>query len=497
IFIFALLFISGCSDRRSELKITDTILDDSSSYFYTDFEIYKNKDKRLPIGVFDSGTGGLTVLDAIVNFDKYNNSDRTFTEIGDSNKDFSKEYFIYLADQANMPYGNYAAANQTDLLREHIFKDMQFLMSDKYYRDVEDVDYQTDKSPIKAMVIACNTATAFGKQDIQAFLTTAGIDIKVIGVIGAGVRAALKSMSNDQDECAAVMATAGTVASEGYIKEFNHQLNLHNRSNDISIYQQAGVGLAGAIDGSTEFIDPSASQPRDTYKGPSDYNKHLKIDTKILERYNFDWSGNKMLYEGSVTDPKKIQINSVDNYIAYHVTSLAEKIISKNDSSKLSTVVLGCTHYPFYTELFRQKFADLRVYKENDKYIYKNIIADKIEFIDPAINTAQELYEFLKAENLFNDMNIKESEFYISMPNINNPDVIVDANGNLPYEYKYGRKVDHIQEYVKRTPFNRNNISDPVLSRLKEKIPFTYELIREFNASSKKTEFLSETARIR
>jgi hypothetical protein len=55
----------------------------------------------LPIGVFDSGTGGLTVLEAILTLDAFNN--RTGQPGADGIPDFKGEHFQYLADQANMP----------------------------------------------------------------------------------------------------------------------------------------------------------------------------------------------------------------------------------------------------------------------------------------------------------------------------------------------------------------------------------------------------------
>ena len=51
--------------------------------------------KSLPIGVFDSGTGGLTVLEAMLKLDFYNNA--TGLPGADGKPDFSKEYFEYLA----------------------------------------------------------------------------------------------------------------------------------------------------------------------------------------------------------------------------------------------------------------------------------------------------------------------------------------------------------------------------------------------------------------
>lgn len=68
----------------------------------------------MPIGVFDSDTGGLAVLNVIVALNAYNS--KMHQKGADGIPDFSSEDFIYLADQANMPYGNYAARNKTDLL---------------------------------------------------------------------------------------------------------------------------------------------------------------------------------------------------------------------------------------------------------------------------------------------------------------------------------------------------------------------------------------------
>src|SRR5690606_14329553 len=95
------------TDNTEVAAIEDAILNQDTSFYYIDTKNYFNNvvKEDLAIGVFDSGTGGLTVLDALVRYDKNNNGS---TEAGeDGLADFSKENFIYLADQANMPYGNY------------------------------------------------------------------------------------------------------------------------------------------------------------------------------------------------------------------------------------------------------------------------------------------------------------------------------------------------------------------------------------------------------
>ena len=141
--LFTVLLVIGCkkTENKTEVSqqeiiqsdIVSTIINDKNSFYYIDFKNYPNGNKSLPIGVFDSGTGGLTVLKAIVNYDENNNEKDK--KGADGKIDFDKEAFIYLGDQANMPYGNYSKENKVNLLNEHIIKDAQFLMSNKYYSD--------------------------------------------------------------------------------------------------------------------------------------------------------------------------------------------------------------------------------------------------------------------------------------------------------------------------------------------------------------------------
>ena len=108
---------------RTEVQqggIVETIITDEDNFYHVDFGNYPTGDNSLPIGIFDSGTGGLTVLKAIVNYDENNNT--TYENGSDGTIDFDKESFIYLGDQANMPYGNYSKENKVDLLNELLLK---------------------------------------------------------------------------------------------------------------------------------------------------------------------------------------------------------------------------------------------------------------------------------------------------------------------------------------------------------------------------------------
>ena len=498
LFLLAFCLVAHCQKNSgvSDIRVIDDILTNRESFFYLDTQTYPQQDTRLPIGVFDSGTGGLTVLDAILRFDQFENQSHAWTREGDGILDFQEENFIFLADQANMPYGYYSNENKTDLLKEHIIKDVQFLLGDKYYKTGDAASYRTDKSPVKAIVIACNTATAYGKEDIEAFFDRAGLDIHVIGVIDAGVKTALQGFEKNENGCVAIMATAGTVASQGYIRTLNSMKEDMEFTGRITAFQQAGIGLAGAIDGSPDFIDPSATGPRDGYKGPSEDHPVAKIDPDILKRYNFDWNHHQMLFDGDASRPTTIQINSVGNYIAYHLVSLMEQIRQAPEANTLKAIILGCTHYPFYTKIFEEKLDELYDYQEEGEYVYRSFMSEHIVLIDPAQNTAKELYDYLEGCNLFNDDGLSRSEFYISVPNVLNEHIQLDSSGHFTYAYKYGRDAGDIQEYVKRVPFSKKTISPGVTQRLAEKVPLVFDLIVRFNQSNPKTGYIPAELKI-
>jgi glutamate racemase len=323
-------------------------------------------------------------------------------------------------------------------------------------------------------------------------LKKADLDIKVIGVINAGVKGAFEIISKEEDFSIAVMATEGTVLSNGYVNAINDFIKTNEYKGIITIFQQAGVGLAGAIDGVSDYISSSATLIRKEYKGPSLSNANAKIDKIILSRYNFDWESNRILFTGEKNNPIELQLNSIENYIYYNVVSLLEQIRKSETAKPLKTIILGCTHYPFYTTIFEKKLNELYNYKENGEYVYRKFMKEEITLIDPAVNTAKELYAYLNENDLFNNSSMDKSEFYISVPNILNENVKTDSAGNFTYEYKYGRDAGNIQQYVKRVPFNKSNLHPDVIEMLKEKTPLIYQLIIDFNQKNEKTYYLRE-----
>ncbi len=127
-----------------------------------------NRANTQPIGVFDSGVGGLTV----------------FREIA---RALPHESLVYLGDSARVPYGTKSPAT---IIRYSL----------------EAAQHLVERG-VKMMVVACNTATAAALPALQQRLS-----IPVIGVVEPGARAAVAATSGR----VGVIATEGTVKSKAY-----------------------------------------------------------------------------------------------------------------------------------------------------------------------------------------------------------------------------------------------------------------------------------------
>lgn len=126
------------------------------------------------IGVFDSGLGGLTVLKEITSI-------------------LPSENIVYFGDTARVPYGS----RSKETVIKYTFQAINFLIS----------------KGVKAIVIACNTATARSLK-----LAQEKYDIPIIGVIEAGARTATYTTRN---KVVGVIGTEGTINSKAYESEIN------------------------------------------------------------------------------------------------------------------------------------------------------------------------------------------------------------------------------------------------------------------------------------
>jgi glutamate racemase len=424
-----------------------------------------------PVGVFDSGTGGLTVLEAMLTLDAFNNE--TGKPGADGKLDFQSEFYQYLADQANMPYGNYASENKTDLLKEHILKNMNFFLQNKYALQ-KGTDFVLKSKPaVKVIVIACNTATAYALPDIKAMVKEQGFNIPVIGVIEAGSKAALQYQKDHQVGTIGVFATAGTVASNGYPKTLQFMAAKYGFK-ELSVISQGGVGLAESIDRDWSFYVDTLTKARKDYKGPSLKNS-LKIDTALMKIYHFNRSYNQLLCEyddrGKCLD---VQLNDPANYVRYHLVTLLEKMIAENYAKPMNTLILGCTHYPYLKDTIAQVLTELFNFQTNGNYRYRKYLAEKVTLIDPALETAKDAYIAMRQNDLMNNSVIQENNFFITKPNATLKEVQLQQDGWFTYQYKYGRKAGENKNYVQFVPFDTKNISTATYNRFKIALPHVY-----------------------
>lgn len=128
-----------------------------------------NALREAPIGVFDSGVGGLTVVREIM-------------------RQIPNEKIVYFGDTARVPYGNKSKETVTRYSRQIV----RFLQTKQ----------------VKAIVVACNTASAFALDEIEK-----EIDIPIIGVVRPGAKVAAEATRNGR---VGVIGTAGTVGSNIY-----------------------------------------------------------------------------------------------------------------------------------------------------------------------------------------------------------------------------------------------------------------------------------------
>ncbi|WP_078379488.1 glutamate racemase [Sutcliffiella halmapala] len=175
-----------------------------------------------PIGVIDSGVGGLTVAKEIM-------------------RQLPKERIIYLGDTARCPYG----PRQADEVRQFTWEMTRYLLSHN----------------IKMLVIACNTATAVVLEEIREQL-----DIPVIGVVDPGARTALKVTSNKH---VGVIGTVGTINSGAYenaLKSINNEVTVDSLAcpNFVPLVESGEFDGVSALEIVQETLMPFQGVEMDT-----------------------------------------------------------------------------------------------------------------------------------------------------------------------------------------------------------------------------------------
>ena len=244
--------------------------------------------KEKPIGVFDSGIGGLSVLKQLVRFIPY-------------------ERFIYLGDTARVPYGN----RSVEIVKEYAKQCTEFLI----------------EKNVKLIIVACNTVSSVA---LDTVIETAGI-VPVIGMIKPAAGAALRATVNKK---IGIIGTRATVSSNSYSNEI---INLANTDN-IDVYSQA-----------------------------------CPLFVPLTEEGMVRHSSTKVI---------------------------AEEYLASLKAEKVDTLVLGCTHYPLLSQLFKDIMPDVNLIDpgEHSAVSALRLLAESGELMD-------EKDEFLLKPNI---------EFYVT-----------------------------------------------------------------------------------
>ncbi|MBD3263529.1 MAG: glutamate racemase [Candidatus Omnitrophica bacterium] len=181
--------------------------------------------KKRPIGIFDSGVGGLTVLREI-------------------EKILPCEDIIYFGDTARVPYGN----KSTSTIKKFSTENTLFLLQKR----------------VKMVVVACNTSSALALDYLQDIF-----NLPIIGVIEAGVRKAVEFSSKGKIGVIGTRSTIESGSYEGSILKLNRKLKVYNRTCPVFVpLVEEGILKGKLVD--------------EAIKMYLDYFKRKKIDTIIL-----------------------------------------------------------------------------------------------------------------------------------------------------------------------------------------------------------------------
>lgn len=179
-----------------------------------------SESNKLPIGIFDSGMGGLTVLRALRN-------------------SLPNESFVYLGDTARLPYGT----KSSETVQRYAIQMAKIL-----------VEYN-----IKLMVVACNTASTTALNYLKKMLP----EIPIVGVIEPGAHTAV---SITQNLHIAVLATETTIRSGCYEKtllRLNPKVRVFNQSCGlfVALAEEGCVDDEVALSAVKKYLTPVISRP--------------------------------------------------------------------------------------------------------------------------------------------------------------------------------------------------------------------------------------------
>lgn len=256
-------------------------------------ELIRNSqiDPTAPIGIFDSGVGGLTVAREIM-------------------RQIPNERLVYFGDTARVPYGNKSKETITKYSKQII----RFLKTQN----------------VKAIVVACNTASAYALDEIEKEL-----DIPIIGVVKPGAKVAAEATRNKK---VGVIATAGTIQSRIYAEY------IEGIDKDIRVIGKACPLFVPLVEEGL-LEDPVTDEIATRYLNEL---KDLDIDTLILGCTHYPLIRSTL---GRIMGEKVTLVNP-----AYETAVGLRSLLEKEGLLNPSTNRLGTNQYQFFVSDDADKF---------------------------------------------------------------------------------------------------------------------------------------------
>ncbi|MBE2227495.1 MAG: glutamate racemase [Ignavibacteria bacterium] len=270
----------------------------------------KQDEASRPIGVFDSGVGGLTVVKEL-------------------NRLLPNERIIYFGDTGRVPYGN----KSKETIVHYSLQVAYFLM----------------KKKIKMLVVACNTASSVSLPTLKRHF-----HIPVIGVIDPGARAAIENTKSNK---VGVIGTLGTVRSNAYKKA------LRKIKSSVNVFQEpCPLFVHLAEDGWNR--NKIAQMISDEYLKPM---KARKVDTLILGCTHYPLL--KDVIQTSVGN--KVELIDSGRETAKEVQRILEKkdLLNHHKMNDKNHSVFYVSDFPHKFKEVSQRFLSKEL-----KYVHKVIL---------------------------------------------------------------------------------------------------------------------------
>ncbi|MGN7399888.1 glutamate racemase [Cytobacillus praedii] len=249
---------------------------------------------KQPIGIIDSGVGGLTVAKEVM-------------------RQLPNENIVYLGDTARCPYG----PRSGEEVKAFTWELTRFLLT----------------KDIKMLIIACNTATAVVLDEIRNELS-----IPVIGVISPGARAAIKKTENHR---IGVIGTIGTIKSGAYeeaLKQINRRTVVHSLAcpKFVPLVESGEYGGPLAKRVVTETLQPLLNRDLDTLILGCTHYPLLEqpIQQVMGDQVKVISSGEETAREASTILSHYEMLNSCENEVEHQFFTTGSRTIFKKIASE-------------------------------------------------------------------------------------------------------------------------------------------------------------------